>query len=276
MDGLAMTDEQTLLAGIRDDRDDTTRRLIFADWLEEHDQTKRAEFIRLQCDLADPATPGRAQKQQRERGFLSRCGFTWLGPLQQITPPNAYLRWDFGRGFVEKLTFPARIDPQRLAVILRAAFRCAPLQRLRALPHHPRSDLTFSYSELMLNEGAIALASCPELSALRALELNDFGIDEEGFQALIDSPHLRGLTWLDLRGTPYHCHAMSDKTERALRRRFGDTLQLGHVGEEYLNLGDAYGRMFRLEDHSVFHLHYGASAGIGAAESFPSRRRRRR
>jgi uncharacterized protein (TIGR02996 family) len=273
-----MTDEHALLASILDDPDDPARRLILADWLEEHGQTERATFIRLQCDLADLSTPGRGQKRQRVRGFLARHGFTWLGPLRQLVPnPSGwFLRWDFGRGFVEKLTFPASIAPDNLVAVIRYAFRFAPLRCLRALPYHPKSEWSPLDFGLMGNEGAVALAACPELTSLRALELNDFGIGPEGFLALIDSPYLQGLTWLDLRRTASACCFIPDASERALRQRFGDALRLGNVGEEYLNVGDGYSRTLYREDHSSFRHISGDSAGVGPAEAFPWRKRRRR
>jgi uncharacterized protein (TIGR02996 family) len=47
-----MSDADALLAAIRAAPDDDAPRLIYADWLEEHGQPERAEFIRLQVLLA--------------------------------------------------------------------------------------------------------------------------------------------------------------------------------------------------------------------------------
>jgi uncharacterized protein (TIGR02996 family) len=272
-----MTDEYALLAGILDDPDDTASRLIFADWLEEHGQTERAAFIRLQCDLADAAAPRRTEKRQRVRGLLARYGFTWLGPLRRLVPApgGGFLRWDFARGFVEKLTFPASIAPQQLVAVLRDAFRFAPLRRLRAHPRYASiaSEWADPGAGLMHNEGAAALASCPGLTALRSLELPDSHIGPEGFQALIDSPYLRGLTWLDLRRTGNCGYAMSEQTEQALRQRFGDAVQVGSIGEEHLNLGNSYSRTLYLEDHTTFRHLWGDSAEVGPAEPLPGRKR---
>ena len=44
--------EQAFLADIAVQPQDDAPRLIFADWLEEHEQGERAEFIRVQCELA--------------------------------------------------------------------------------------------------------------------------------------------------------------------------------------------------------------------------------
>ncbi len=44
-----MTERDALLAAILQNPDDDTPRLVYADWLQEHDEDRRAEFIRLQC-----------------------------------------------------------------------------------------------------------------------------------------------------------------------------------------------------------------------------------
>jgi uncharacterized protein (TIGR02996 family) len=45
-------DELAFLRGICDSPDDDAPRLVLADWLEEHGQGERAEFVRVQCELA--------------------------------------------------------------------------------------------------------------------------------------------------------------------------------------------------------------------------------
>ncbi len=47
-----MSDESALLAAIYANPDEDTPRLVYADWLDEHDQPERAEFIRVQIELA--------------------------------------------------------------------------------------------------------------------------------------------------------------------------------------------------------------------------------
>jgi uncharacterized protein (TIGR02996 family) len=44
--------EDAFQASILESPDDDALRLIYADWLDEHGQPKRAEFIRVQCQLA--------------------------------------------------------------------------------------------------------------------------------------------------------------------------------------------------------------------------------
>jgi uncharacterized protein (TIGR02996 family) len=46
------SDEDSLIAAIIANPADDVARLVYADWLDEHDRPERAEFIRLQCELA--------------------------------------------------------------------------------------------------------------------------------------------------------------------------------------------------------------------------------
>lgn len=46
-----MNEPKGFLHAIADNLFDDAPRLIFADWLEEHDDPDRAEFIRVQCEL---------------------------------------------------------------------------------------------------------------------------------------------------------------------------------------------------------------------------------
>jgi uncharacterized protein (TIGR02996 family) len=87
-----MTDDLALLAAIRAAPDDDAPRLVYADWLDEHDQPERAEFIRVQCELArrdDPAL------RRREVELLAKHHDALAGPLAA-----PHLRFRFERGFI--------------------------------------------------------------------------------------------------------------------------------------------------------------------------------
>lgn len=80
-----MSVEGALLAAVGADPDDDLRRLVHADWLEEHDQPQRAAFIRSQIDYAraEPFSPAaRAARPEQAtgstRGRWPGCGSdTW-------------------------------------------------------------------------------------------------------------------------------------------------------------------------------------------------------
>jgi uncharacterized protein (TIGR02996 family)/excisionase family DNA binding protein len=111
-----LDDEAGLLRAItQEPRSDLPRR-IYADWLEDHGRGERAEFIRLQLDLAQsPSTADR----QREQELLSAYGAGWLEaelPGWALRPSAAWMTREeckgnerlaaFRRGMVEMLFLP--------------------------------------------------------------------------------------------------------------------------------------------------------------------------
>src|SRR5215217_4715089 len=85
-----MSQQDAFLSAIREAPDDDTPRLVLADWLEDHGDPDRAEFIRVQCRLApggealDPEV--RAALQARQQALLDRHGGAWLGSLWHRLP----------------------------------------------------------------------------------------------------------------------------------------------------------------------------------------------
>lgn len=68
------SDQQAFERAIIESPDDDTVRLIYADWLDEHGQPERAEFIRLQCELeaSDAPTLGEIKGGDYQRGALEK------------------------------------------------------------------------------------------------------------------------------------------------------------------------------------------------------------
>jgi uncharacterized protein (TIGR02996 family) len=86
-----MSDAPALLEAIRAAPDDDAPRLVYADWLDEHGQPERAEFIRVQCELARRKSP---ELRQREKELQARHHDNFAGPLAA-----SHLRFRFHRGF---------------------------------------------------------------------------------------------------------------------------------------------------------------------------------
>src|SRR5207248_1699698 len=94
-------------------------RLAYADWLEEHGDAARAEFIRVQCELVKVDENNRDihPLAARERELLERHGDEWLRPLREAVYPERgwFARWrnkpvfaaEFRRGFPEAVALPA-------------------------------------------------------------------------------------------------------------------------------------------------------------------------
>jgi uncharacterized protein (TIGR02996 family) len=157
--------------------DDDVPRLVYADWLEERGDADRAEFIRLQIDLARPApdAPARRAALARERELLADRGAEWAADVAELV-----LAHEFRRGFVGWV----RLDAARLLQHGDELFRLAPVRHL----------------ELFVERGqAVAVARCRHLARLAALDLSCPAGDPVGLRALVGSPHLAGLRSLRLR-----------------------------------------------------------------------------
>jgi uncharacterized protein (TIGR02996 family) len=83
-----MSADDDFLAAIRETPADDTPRLVYADWLEEHGQPDRAEFIRVQCRLATGVDvgPERRALLKREYELLADHWSEWAGPLVGVAP----------------------------------------------------------------------------------------------------------------------------------------------------------------------------------------------
>src|SRR6476659_1135869 len=90
-----MSDESALLAAIRAAPEDDAPRLVYADWLDEHGQPERAEFIRVQIELARRDAPA---LRRRQAELLAEHHDAFAGPL---AAPG--LRYVFRRGFIAGL-----------------------------------------------------------------------------------------------------------------------------------------------------------------------------
>lgn len=85
-----MSDRAALLAAIRQFPDNDAPRLIFADWLDEHGEGERAEFIRVQCDLA----LRKARYDAGERPGLAIPGIAVGRPARAGEPHYAFANPD--------------------------------------------------------------------------------------------------------------------------------------------------------------------------------------
>jgi uncharacterized protein (TIGR02996 family) len=165
-----------ILANPRDD----APRLVFADWLEEHGQAERAEFIRAQIELAglgDDPDAGVALRQ-RATELLREHGKEWMKDLPAWTRRQSV--W-FRRGFVSGLSSAA------LPFIKGSKGLVAriPLESLvlRTVAPHLR-----------------ALTDCPDLAGIVELNLTDqLGSNLPSLRTLLSSAHLGRLRilWID-------------------------------------------------------------------------------
>lgn len=101
-----MSDEAALLHAICAHPDDDTPRLVYADWLDEHDQPERAEFIRVQVErdaLTDHSSDEYKCLVAREAELLAAHRPTWLAHLGAFAEAmrEGRVQIEFDRGFPE-------------------------------------------------------------------------------------------------------------------------------------------------------------------------------
>src|SRR5689334_18621005 len=79
-----MATPEGFIRGIAEDLYDDAPRLVYADWLDEHGDPERAEFIRVQCELEpmrDRYEIDRAAElHRREDELLGKHRKEWLRP----------------------------------------------------------------------------------------------------------------------------------------------------------------------------------------------------
>jgi uncharacterized protein (TIGR02996 family) len=246
-----MRDPDRFLRAVLADPDDTGLRLVFADWLEEHGDAARAEFIRVECEMetVPGSEPRRKRLVERASELLKGNRARWFGPI-----PRLVEFYGTARGFVEAIELSAAqfvkhaktifaLAPVRDVFVtrhyaqLRAFTQCPELARVTRLgfcdanadeypvyPLEARGAALIAASphlgnlrELNLTWNRIgpggmgALARAPLLSGLRSLDVSGNGVGPRGAEELARAAHLSALTHLNLS-----CNALGDEGARAL------------------------------------------------------------
>jgi uncharacterized protein (TIGR02996 family) len=176
-----MDQRQAFLQAIIDAPDDDTPRLVFADWLDEHGDPDRAEFIRAQLALEplEKWSPHRMDLEDRVADLLMAHRAAWLRDLPgwAQTDEDSFYGPTFRRGFVHR----AEPKPAEFIEDWEDLFAVAPVEVAR----------------LGLKDDGQLLFDCPGLPRLRRLELIYFA-ESPSLSALLASPHLAGLRGLML------------------------------------------------------------------------------
>lgn len=105
-----MAPDNPFLQALLAEPDDDTLRLAMADWLDENDQPGRAEFVRVQVELARGVSDRerRRELELRQRDLLVAHDREWTQPLADVLKlkPGQWGGWVFRRGFVEYFRLP--------------------------------------------------------------------------------------------------------------------------------------------------------------------------
>jgi uncharacterized protein (TIGR02996 family) len=209
--------------------EDDGPRLVLADWLDDHGDADRAEFVRGQVALARMAEydPARHALETRLEQLQRRHFAAWVASLPVPS-------WGLNRGllhvsvsaeelpslqtdaeewdWVERVTLSDTWAPEPLSALGSSGLLSRPislaadesglkLAGARALAGCPGLANLLGLSLARNNigdKGAAVLANSPFLANLRSLNLSYNRIGVAGAQALASSPHLAGLISLSL------------------------------------------------------------------------------
>lgn len=221
-----MTEEQAFVQAIAGNPADHVPRLIFADWLEERGDP-RAEFVRVQCALADvdSTDPRWPELSRRQRELLRLHGPAWTAPLRGWVD-----EWEFQRGLIDRVT----MTPFNFTLWADVLFRLAPvrhvhfyrrnhvtLKEVEALADSPYLTRLTTFklnTDRGIRDDAVrVLARTVSLECLACLDLSDNWIEDPGATLLAESPYLERLDSLKLGR-----NRITRSGKQRLRERFGD------------------------------------------------------
>lgn len=214
---------QGILDALRDDPDDRLNHLVYADWLDEHGQARRAVYIRQWWRAQALPRRNRDAVQAALIKQHEADAREWLGPAPEGHKPPTFAGavldrihswmsppWDalgavLQRHAVREVSLwqpPGRADLARLPslrLIRELAVQgheCDDFFLWSDLP--PLRRLTFNGS--LDNDTARLLAATARLRPLRSLSGRGNDIDDGGVMALLKSSHLTGLEAWGLTG----------------------------------------------------------------------------
>lgn len=220
------------IASIQDAPEDDVPRLVFADWLEENGESARAEFIRVQCELArlptfDTRYP---ELHLRQLELLAEHEVDWLGEWAE-----RLVRWEFRRGLLHAIT----ITPQPFVKQGEELFLDHPVQRVALVNERGNSLVAEEVPEtvsapVMGQVRAVETAGCRRDEPLRGM----YGgrvITNAWLSALASARHVTRLEELHLNGDT---RSGRDALDLDTWRRFCRARHLRTLRR--LDLSDAY------------------------------------
>lgn len=205
-----MSDEDALLAAIAAHPEEDTPRLVYADWLDEHGQPIRAEFIRVQIAIAQKEHLPRAILNRyvdlfkRNQELLDNHCHELLGPLTAL-PANTEI--EFRRGFPS--TVELSVEDFLKHSLLLVSIRPQPNVEVTAVLRRLRSFLTNPYK------------GCVTKLSGYSEEIEDAELHYPGDIALMDGiERMTRLAVLDLEGCwvgDLHCDLAYNYSVPSLR-----------------------------------------------------------
>jgi len=173
-----VSERAALASAILDNLTDDTPRLVFADWLNEHDEGPRAEFIRAQVEAARlPKARTKSEPEKRANALLRKHGKAWGAAIDLPEFSGEYVR-----GFLTNMS----VDYGEL-LRLEPALALEPftLRLDLSSDHRDGTDVTPAWMK--------KFAKNPVLRTVTEMDSQNGGLGAELFVPLFKSPHLRNL-----------------------------------------------------------------------------------
>jgi uncharacterized protein (TIGR02996 family) len=208
-----MTERDALHAAVCATPDDDTPRLVFADWLQEHGEEERAEFIRVQIEAARlPVGKKRAAQFLRAHELLAAHEKQWAKPIKRFVEKPSYgPAFVFRRGFVETVA----VRPNKFLEDIDDLFELTPLRGLHFVDAGgfdwvAGCERMLRITDLNLNGCVLSDSGSYTAELLRSkylanlVSLSASGVDDNGhldargLTALAGTRHLTKLEFLDI------------------------------------------------------------------------------
>jgi uncharacterized protein (TIGR02996 family) len=211
-----MSNLLALIRYCKENPDDDIPRLVLADWMEEHGDPERAEFIRLQCAMSAGSLPW-AQGSPRADELFNRNRTRWLGELNEQGGFRC-----FRRGFIQignrsrseaqlnELSSPEVewIDAFKYSFTPSGGCRLGPLTGAPFMRELVEIDLWADDEQGVDWDGTTNyvvgrdvlhdLLAVPELPLLRKLSIRHYEFTPDDFVALLQAPWFAQVTHLVL------------------------------------------------------------------------------
>ena len=261
-----MSDRQSLLAAVSAAPEDDGVRLVYADWLEEHGERERADFIRTQInrDSLPDSDPKRDVLKMQEKEWLKLHMADWLRHLPEWAKPHKnnliadeYDWFGFRRGFLQGVCAP---EPNLFLSTAPAVFASEPITHLYfggnadallQLADSPEflGLIALRFGHYVLGDyGVVLFSRLPPMPRLRHLWMYKNEIGDRGLRALAKWPGLATVEDLELGfnnfkspgakaliASPFLSKLkrldlsdsfLAPKTKKLLKDRFGDVVDV--------------------------------------------------
>lgn len=200
--------QRELLAALWADPDADEPRLVYADWLAEHGDEARAQFIELtvKAERVDYHQPQWNELRKKAEALRKKHDKEWIAPIRP------YIRsWSWGRGFVSHVTCDGGLFVEGAAAICAVSpdlfveitgLKRKQVPALAASPLGKLHRLSISSQRLDDEQAAILFAS-PTLAGLRDVDLSHNLFGAAGAKALAASPMRTTLRELRVANVPF-------------------------------------------------------------------------